>query len=105
MIKGEKYEGLKADIWSSGVILFAMVCGCLPFEDENTSHLFKKIIAGKYTPSSSISSDCRSIIAGVLEVNPSKRLSVDEIRSHPWMSLSYTPDDKGIIIGVNRIRI
>jgi 5'-AMP-activated protein kinase catalytic alpha subunit len=33
MIKGEKYLGLGADIWSSGVILFAMVCGYLPFED------------------------------------------------------------------------
>lgn len=45
------------------------------------------------------------MIAGVLEVDPSKRLSVEEIRSHPWMALNNTPDNKGIIIGVNRIPI
>lgn len=105
MIKGERYEGLKADIWSSGVILFAMVCGRLPFEDENTSHLFKKIIAGKYTPSSGLSSDCKNILSRILEVNPQKRYSVEEIRAHPWMSLSRTPDSKGIVIGVDRIPV
>lgn len=40
MIKGEKYYGLNADIWSSGVVLYAMVCGFLPFEDKNTKKLY-----------------------------------------------------------------
>lgn len=47
MLKGESYEPLKVDIWSSGVILFAMLCGYLPFEDnENTSDLYAKILKG-----------------------------------------------------------
>jgi 5'-AMP-activated protein kinase catalytic alpha subunit len=48
MIEGKMYVGPKADIWSLGVILFAMVCGFLPFEDNNTSILYKKILAGQY---------------------------------------------------------
>lgn len=48
MIAGKKYEGLAADIWSCGVILFAMICGYLPFEDPNTASLYKKITSGEY---------------------------------------------------------
>jgi 5'-AMP-activated protein kinase catalytic alpha subunit len=46
MIKTLKYTGVKVDIWSSGVILFAMVCGHLPFEDPSTRKLYSKILAG-----------------------------------------------------------
>lgn len=48
MIASKKYNGLEVDIWSCGVILFAMVCGYLPFEDSNTSQLYKKILSGEY---------------------------------------------------------
>jgi len=48
MVAGKKYSGLMVDIWSIGVILFAMICGYLPFEDPNTSELYKKILAGDY---------------------------------------------------------
>jgi 5'-AMP-activated protein kinase catalytic alpha subunit len=44
MIAGKRYNGLEVDIWSSGVVLFAMVCGYLPFEDPNTAKLYKKIL-------------------------------------------------------------
>lgn len=48
MIAGKEYEGLMADIWSCGVILFAMVCGYLPFEDPETSKLYKLILNANY---------------------------------------------------------
>ena len=49
MLNGQAYHGLKVDIWSAGVILFAMLCGYLPFEDnDHTSELYKKIISGDY---------------------------------------------------------
>lgn len=57
MIAGKKYDGPKADIWSLGVTLFALVCGYLPFEDGNTSLLYKKILAGDYKPPKWISNE------------------------------------------------
>ena len=48
MIAGKHYKGVNADIWSSGIILYALLCGYLPFEDQNTSNLYKKILEGEY---------------------------------------------------------
>ena len=48
MIAGKKYHGTNVDVWSCGVILFALVCGYLPFEDPNTSLLYKKILSADY---------------------------------------------------------
>jgi 5'-AMP-activated protein kinase catalytic alpha subunit len=44
MISGEKYRGTTVDVWSSGVVLFALLCGYLPFEDPETAELYKKIL-------------------------------------------------------------
>jgi 5'-AMP-activated protein kinase catalytic alpha subunit len=48
MIAGKKYNGTNVDIWSCGVILFALICGYLPFEDPNTSNLYKKILSADF---------------------------------------------------------
>ena len=48
MIAGKRYHGLQTDIWSSGVVFYAMVAGYLPFEDPKTSNLYKKIMAADY---------------------------------------------------------
>lgn len=48
MIAGKKYKGSDVDIWSCGVVLFAMLSGYLPFEDSNTSKLYKKILSADY---------------------------------------------------------
>jgi 5'-AMP-activated protein kinase catalytic alpha subunit len=48
MIQGKAYRGLPADLWSCGVVLFVMICGYLPFEDNNTTNLYKKILSANY---------------------------------------------------------
>ena len=44
MVAGKKYDGMKIDVWSTGIILYAMLCGYLPFEDKNNDVLFDKIL-------------------------------------------------------------
>lgn len=75
MIEGKKYESPNVDIWSTGVILFAMVCGYLPFEDHNTSALYKKILSGDYEIPEFLSPDCKDIIKRILNTNPTERLN------------------------------
>jgi 5'-AMP-activated protein kinase catalytic alpha subunit len=84
MIAGKKYQGLKTDIWSSGVILYAMVAGFLPFEDPKTSNLYKKIIAGEFKIPKFLSTDCAHLLTKILEVRPENRYSIEDIKSHPW---------------------
>lgn len=80
MIAGKRYECLGADIWSCGIILYAMLCGYLPFEDPNTSKLYKKIMAGDYEVPRILTQDSKDILKGILNVNPEKRFNIKDIR-------------------------
>lgn len=87
MIAGKKYYGPGADIWSLGVILFALVSGYLPFEDSNTSILYKKILSGDYSTPKWISPEVKDLIHCILEVDPRKRYTIENIRRHVWYNM------------------
>lgn len=92
MIAGHAYVGSLADTWSLGVILFAMVCGYLPFEDQNTSRLYQKILHADYKPPKFISPQVRDLIARILNTDPRRRYTIRDIRAHPWMrQVSHMP--------------
>jgi 5'-AMP-activated protein kinase catalytic alpha subunit len=84
MIQGKTYKALPADIWSCGVILFVMVCGYLPFEDTNTTNLYKKILAASYKLPKFVSFEVSELIKGILNTDPRKRYTIEDIRRHPW---------------------
>lgn len=84
MIAGKRYHGLKTDIWSSGVVFYAMVCGYLPFEDPKTSNLYKKIMSAEYTLPKFLSGQCKDLIRRILNTDPETRYQVSDIRNHTW---------------------
>eukprot|EP00644_Phytophthora_capsici_P016551 jgi/Phyca11/10644/fgenesh1_pm.PHYCAscaffold_52_\ len=92
MIQGRLYHGPIADMWSLGVVLFAMVCGFLPFEDSNTNMLYKKILSANYKMPTFLSANAQDLIRHILETDPSKRYTVDKIRQHPWLTGVQMPE-------------
>jgi serine/threonine protein kinase len=74
-------------MWSIGVILFALLCGYLPFEDPNTAQLYRKILSCQYKPAKWISAEARDLISKILEVDPTKRYTPTQIRMHPWYNI------------------
>ncbi|XP_017285296.1 serine/threonine-protein kinase BRSK2 isoform X7 [Kryptolebias marmoratus] len=84
VIRGEKYDGRKADAWSCGVILFALLVGALPFDDDNLRNLLEKVKLGVFHMPHFIPPDCQNLLRGMIEVDASKRLTLEEIQKHTW---------------------
>jgi 5'-AMP-activated protein kinase catalytic alpha subunit len=105
MIAGKRYKPVKADIWSCGVILYAMVCGTLPFEDKKTKTLYKKILSGEFKIPTYLSLEIRELLRGILNTNPETRFTIDQIREHAWSRRASVVSPSGIIISQHKIPI
>ena len=79
------YEGFGVDIWSAGVILYSMLGGKAPFNADKITELKDLIIKGEYKPLDNISPEARDLIKNMLEINPKKRISIEDILAHPWL--------------------
>ncbi len=82
MVSGNKYNGFKTDIWAIGIILYAMLCGYLPFEDNDNEVLFQKILECDLEFPEYLSFDSVDIIKKILNVNPNERFNIDDIKKH-----------------------
>lgn len=98
------YEGFGVDIWSAGVVLYTMLSGKVPFKANKMSDLHKIIISGNFTPVENISEEASDIINGILEVNPKKRLNIQQILSHPWIN-SCEDINNGKIKPMNKMNL
>ncbi|KAH6779330.1 SOS3-interacting protein 3 [Perilla frutescens var. hirtella] len=82
------YDGAKADIWSCGVILYVLLAGYLPFQDDNIVSLYRKIYRGDFKFPAWLSSESRKIISRMLDPNPDTRISIAKIMSSSWFKKS-----------------
>uniref|UniRef100_A0A914C4Y1 non-specific serine/threonine protein kinase n=1 Tax=Acrobeloides nanus TaxID=290746 RepID=A0A914C4Y1_9BILA len=89
IIQNLSYFGNEADVWSMGVLLYALLCGSLPFEDDNLHILYKKITSGIYYEPVFLSPLSKDILRAMLQVNPKFRITLKELLSHPWLTKSY----------------
>lgn len=84
VINRKGYDGVKADIWSCGVILYVLLAGYLPFHNSNLMELYRKIGKADYKCPSWFPPEVRKLLARILDPNPSSRISIAKIKENPW---------------------
>ncbi|XP_065349506.1 5'-AMP-activated protein kinase catalytic subunit alpha-2 [Cloeon dipterum] len=84
VISGKLYAGPEVDIWSCGVILYALLCGTLPFDDEHVQNLFRKIKSGVFPIPDYLNKPVVGLLCHMLQVDPMKRATIEDIKKHEW---------------------
>ena len=106
MHRGEEYYGLLSDVWSAGVLLYAMVFGYLPFCEEDEDTNIDNIIKGNYEIPEEASPQLSDFLKHILDIDPLTRYDLDQIKQHPWYNIvSPAKSLPGIIIGYHKIPI
>ena len=84
ILKGYPYDGFKTDIWCCGIILYAMLCGYLPFDGDNNQEIFQSIVECKLEFPDFLEDDSINLLIWILNGEPSERISIEEIKCHPF---------------------
>ncbi|KAI5118296.1 hypothetical protein M0805_003815 [Coniferiporia weirii] len=88
MLLAKKYLGPEVDVWSLGIILYCLLTGTLPFDDDDESRMREKIILGSFDIPDWLSADARDLLRNILQYEPPKRLTIPQILAHPWFTHS-----------------
>ncbi|XP_075957170.1 serine/threonine-protein kinase SIK3 homolog isoform X2 [Anarhichas minor] len=93
LFEGKEYDGPKVDIWSLGVVLYVLVCGALPFDGSTLQNLRARVLSGKFRIPFFMSTDCEYLIRHMLVLEPSRRLTMEQINKNKWMRLGDPDPD------------
>lgn len=108
LINGKFYNGASIDIWSSGVILYTLLTGDLPFNEKQANKLYQKIRECKYVIPEYVSDSAKDLINRMLQKNPLNRITISEIKQHKWfthnLNLFQVIDNSKYIYG-NRLEL
>ncbi|KAF8927069.1 serine/threonine-protein kinase KIN2 [Dissophora ornata] len=89
LLNAKVYTGPEVDVWSFGIVLYVLVCGKVPFDDQSMPALHAKIKRGFVEYPAWLSNDCRHLLSRMLVTVPSQRATMAEVIAHPWMNKSY----------------
>ncbi|CDF33575.1 Serine/threonine protein kinase [Chondrus crispus] len=92
----EGYSGVKIDAWSCGIILFLLLTGTLPFQNEDMTKLYEQINRCKVEYPSWMPADAKNLIAQLLEKDPDKRYSLENVKGHSWFLVDYEGTDNDV---------
>ncbi|EMS52681.1 CBL-interacting protein kinase 22 [Triticum urartu] len=86
----KRYDAGGVDVWSSGVALFSLTAGYLPFNDGNLMGMYRKIFSGRFRCPRWFSPELRSLIGRMLDPDADTRIKIGEIMEHPWVQQDGT---------------
>ena len=100
-----EYHGMLADVWSSGIVLFGMLSGFLPFGDPDDEINKKLILKGKINFPNFLSREVKDLLKHMLDINPLNRYTLEDIIAHPWFNKKKYKLIPGIVIGIHKIPV
>ncbi|KAH7886474.1 hypothetical protein F5I97DRAFT_1936203 [Phlebopus sp. FC_14] len=90
LLNAKVYTGPEVDVWSFGVVLYVLVCGKVPFDDQSMPALHAKIKRGLVEYPVWLSAECKHLLSRMLVTNPAARAPLTEVLEHPWMNRGFS---------------
>ncbi|GME51068.1 hypothetical protein GTA08_BOTSDO05498 [Neofusicoccum parvum] len=89
LLQAKQYTGPEVDVWSFGIVLYVLVCGKVPFDDQSMPQLHAKIKKGHVEYPPWLTAECKNLISRMLVTDPKQRAGLPEIMTHPWITKGF----------------